>query len=528
MSPTPTNTHSTTGAGLRTWPGVVAVTVQWSALLAPLVRPDLGGWHILVAVASSVVVLTWWLTASRAPWRERVAAVALMAAAIGAIAPFVDRSVQNGMMGMMLPVYALPCLSLVLVAASVLGRTSTGRRRQALAAGMAVACAGFLLIRTGGITGDGWSELHWRWTPTPEERLLQQAVGGIEPEPAPGPAAGSARLGDAAPSDDVGVDARADRTAPAADEQDEPVRDDTSARAAATPAADPHPRAVGHTRNASAEEPEWPGFRGPQRDGVARRADIATDWSHDPPVERWRRAVGPGWSSFAVANGLIYTQEQRGDEELVSCYRLDSGEPVWRHADAARFWESNGGAGPRATPAVQDGRVFAMGATGLINALDASTGAVLWSRNAAADTGADVPDWGTGGLAAGGGRGGRGGRGGADGGGDAATGAIRWQSDAGGGGYSSPHLATIDGVRQVLLLRGARTTSVSPVDGTALWEHVWLPAVSIIQPAIVDAHDVLVGAGDAMGGAGLRRLAVTRDGQGWTVEERWTSRALKP
>jgi outer membrane protein assembly factor BamB len=241
----------------------------------------------------------------------------------------------------------------------------------------------------------------------------------------------------------------------------------------------------------------------------------------------WRRPIGPGWSSFSVSGDLLYTQEQRGEDEIVACYRVSTGEPVWRHRDAVRFWESEGGAGPRGTPAVHNGRVYAMGATGILNALDAATGALLWSRNAATDTSVTVPDWGvassplviddvvvvsiSGRLA----------------GYDAATGNATWLGPTGGAGYSSPHLVTIDGVPQIVLLRGSRTVSVSPTDGTLLWEHTWQPGVAIVQPAMA-GRDVLITTGDAMGGLGVRRLAITRASSGWTVQERWTSRGLKP
>ena len=255
---------------------------------------------------------------------------------------------------------------------------------------------------------------------------------------------------------------------------------------------------------------------------------INAGWSASPPVELWRRPIGPGWSSFAVHGNLFYTQEQRGPDEIVACYRMSSGELVWQHRDPVRFWESNAGAGPRGTPMLGGGRVYTFGATGVVNALDASTGTVIWSRNASADTGVEVPDWGfassplavddmvviaaSGQLIAY----------------DARTGNPRWKGPAGGGGYSSPHLLTIDGVPQILLLRGSRTISVAPADGTLLWEHDGTPGVGIVQPAVASNGDVLIATGDAMGGTGIRSLAISRTDSGWNVEERWTSRGLKP
>jgi outer membrane protein assembly factor BamB len=228
-----------------------------------------------------------------------------------------------------------------------------------------------------------------------------------------------------------------------------------------------------------------------------------------------------------VDGDLVYTQEQRGEEEMVACYRFSTGEPVWRHRDEIRFWESNGGPGPRGTPTISNGRVYALGATGVLNALDARTGAVVWSRNAATDTTIAVPTWGfsssplvvgdsvivatAGTLAAY----------------DIATGKPRWIGPKHVFSYSSPHLVTIDGVEQVLLLSAPGVVSVSSSDGTLLWDHRWGNG-AIAQPAVTPDGDILINAMTAMGGTGIRRLGVTRGSGKWIVQERWTSNGLKP
>ncbi|MYI75370.1 MAG: PQQ-binding-like beta-propeller repeat protein [Acidobacteria bacterium] len=261
---------------------------------------------------------------------------------------------------------------------------------------------------------------------------------------------------------------------------------------------------------------------------MVRGVRIATDWDASPPEELWRRPVGPGVGSFSVRGQQVFTQEQRGDQETVSSYLLATGEPVWRHADPVRFWDSHAGAGPRGTPTVAGDRLYTLGGTGLLTALDARTGRRLWARDVAAEHDVTSSGWGFAGsplvvgqvvivaaigtLAAY----------------DAATGAARWSVPDGGDSYSSPHLVTLDGVPQVLLLTSDGVTSVAPDDGKVLWTHDWATSSRIVQPALTAAGDILVGAD---GFVGLQRVSATRpagkDG-GWNTEVRWTTTGLKP
>jgi outer membrane protein assembly factor BamB len=507
---------------LRLWPGVAAAVLILLAMVGvPIVMPEFAIFGMLGGVVGGAAIVLWWLLFSRAPWFERIGAIVVMVVAVFATRQIVHPSIANAGMSRMMPIFAIPIMSLGLVAwAAASRRLSTGPRRISMVAAILLACGLFTLVRTGGVTGDGKSDLHWRWTPTPEQRLLAQAGdeplelarGGPKPLPsstAPPPAPAAAEPPKELPAAKAGpLDSARSVPASAAT---------TPSLAKTEPAI---PAAV--TTNA-----EWPGFRGPNRDSIIRGVQINTDWSASPPVKMWRRPIGPGWSSFAVRGDLLYTQEQRGDDEVVSCYRVSTGEPVWRHRDPVRFYESNGGAGPRGTPTLSQGRVYTMGATGILNALDAATGVAVWSRNAATDTSRKIPEWGiassplvvddivvvavSGTLAAY----------------DVATGKPRWVGPQHGGSYSSPQLATIDGVPQILLLSAPGAVSVSPADGALLWEYSW-EGGAIVQPALTADGGVLINAMSMMGGMGTRRLAVAHGDGRWTIEERWTSNGLKP
>lgn len=458
---------------LRLWPGVLAVGLQWfGRFVVPWFAPDALVFGLLAGMLGGVLVVVWWLFFSRAAWVERIGGVLLMAVAYFGTVSLSHVSMATGAQGALLPIYVVPPLSLAFVAWAVATRNlDTGTRRATMVATILLACGAWTLVRTNGVNGSFNWDFAWRWSPTAEQRLLARAADDTSDALAGG---SSARLRDTG---------------------------DTGAG--------------------------WPGFRGPRRDGIVRGVRIETDWSAAPPVELWRRPVGPAWSSFAVRGDVLYTQEQRGEEEVVAAYRVTTGEPLWQHADTTRFWEAMAGPGPRGTPALAGDRVYAFGATGIVNALDAADGSVIWSRDAAADAEVATPGWGfassplvvgdtvvvavAGRLAAF----------------DLDTGTPRWFGPPRRESYASPHLLTIEGVPQILLMTGAGVTSVASESGELLWEHDW-PGFQSLQPALTDDGAVLIASANDVGGNGVRRLAVTRAAAGWAADEVWTSRGLKP
>jgi outer membrane protein assembly factor BamB len=286
---------------------------------------------------------------------------------------------------------------------------------------------------------------------------------------------------------------------------------------------------------------DYPRFLGNGDWAEVHGAELETDWQAHPPQELWRREIGAGWSAFAVVGNYAVTQEQRGEHELVSCYRLDTGKPVWTHADSARFDPADvagslGDIGPRATPTIVADRIFTQGGTGIVNCLDARTGRVLWSHDTAEEFDVPVAVWGKSGsplvvddlvvisvgaparergaknynasLVAF----------------DIESGDVRWTAGTRKASYASPVLVTLAGERQIIVVNESWVTAHRASDGQVLWEHPWEHkddnTASASQPVPVGRDRLFLSKGY---GVGASLLAIRRDAaSAFTIDPLWS------
>ncbi len=231
---------------------------------------------------------------------------------------------------------------------------------------------------------------------------------------------------------------------------------------------------------------DFPQFLGPHRSNWLPEPTLDPDWSQNPPKLVWQNSIGAGWSAFSVVNGFAVTLEQRGEDELVVCYEASTGKPVWVHTEKTRHDTTLGGVGPRSTPTIVDGKIYALGATGILNCLEGATGNVLWQHRLLEEYGL-TPDediknvaWGrsasplvidglvvvpAGGPAAG-----------------PKVSLVAFDKDSGSkvweGGddqiaYASPAVGLLAGVRQVLSVNETTVTGHDPETGKVFWSFAW-------------------------------------------------------
>jgi outer membrane protein assembly factor BamB len=356
------------------------------------------------------------------------------------------------------------------------------------------------LFRVQGVSGDFVPILEWRWKPRADARMAPLHMGPVESArpseptdelPVPTPPEVLEPETAMAPADDRLTDETAT----------EPDARDTGgapapARTAGLP--DPAPESV---------RPPWadyPQFLGPDRNATIPGVVLARDWEHRPPRLIWRQRIGAGWSGFAVAGPVAVTQEQRGDQEMIVAYDLQTGSVRWAHGDHARYATVVAGTGPRATPTISGDRVFTLGATGLLTALDLTTGRRLWQRDLPAEHGAPNPDWGRSGsplvlgdlviVSAGG----------PDGRSlvayDRHDGRLVWSGGDDAVGYSSPLVATLGGRPQIVIFNARSIAAHHPESGRVLWSFPWPGRQpNVAQPVVLPGDRLLLSSGYGIG-----------------------------
>jgi len=274
---------------------------------------------------------------------------------------------------------------------------------------------------------------------------------------------------------------------------------------------------------------DWPQYRGPERTGISTETGILKTWPATGPKVLWSVPIGGGYSGISAVGDRVYTMYGNAQGEFVACFSTADGKEVWKtRIDANR--DDGMGDGPRSTPTVDGGMVYAVGASGALVALKAAGGEKVWEKDLKTTFGARVPQWGVSTsplvekdlliLDAGGGQ-------------DKSvvaldkkTGATRWTSFTDEPGYSAPLAVDIAGVRQILSFAGSSLVSVASADGKLLWSVPWRTDynVNAAMPVFIPPDKVFISSSYGTGGA---VYAISKSGEAFKATQVWKSKIMK-
>lgn len=237
---------------------------------------------------------------------------------------------------------------------------------------------------------------------------------------------------------------------------------------------------------------DWPQWMGPKRDGVWRETGIVDKFPEGGPKVLWRTPVGAGYSGPAVANGKVYVTDRvlakgaanpkspfDGKSEVdgverVLCLDEKTGQVLWKH-EYPCVYQISYASGPRTTPVVAGGKVYAVGAMGDLLCLDADKGTVVWSKDLRKDYSGKAPYWGFSGhplvdgdrlicLV--------GGKGSVAVAFDKETGKELWKNlSAAEPGYSPPVIGEVAGKRTLFVWHPESINALDPKTGELIWTH---------------------------------------------------------
>jgi outer membrane protein assembly factor BamB len=271
--------------------------------------------------------------------------------------------------------------------------------------------------------------------------------------------------------------------------------------------------------------PDWPQFRGPNRDGSVLAFTEPKAWP-ERLTQKWRVEVGDGYATPVVVGDRVYAFARQGANEVMQALDAASGKSLWQQRYPAPVTMNPAaqahGPGPKSTPTFATGRLFTLGMGGIVTAFDAASGKIVWQKPA----GSVLPLFGTalsplvdrglvivhvgghnqGALTAF----------------DPATGAVKWTWNGDGPSYASPIAADIDGVRQVIAQTQDNIVGVSGTDGRLLWRRPFTTEFTqnIITPIVI-GNTVLI-AGYQKPTAAFR---VVKSGEQWRTEDAWQNEA---
>ncbi len=259
----------------------------------------------------------------------------------------------------------------------------------------------------------------------------------------------------------------------------------------------------------SAGGADWPNFRGPDSTDISPDTNLLEKWPDDGPGKLWvYENAGMGYSGFSIVGGKLYTMGTRGEDLTVVCVDVSSGGELWSTVignDDEDGYNAGWGKGPRSTPTISEGLVFATGPKGTVACLDAESGKKNWSKNLVSDFGGKSGGWGFSAspfvdgehLVL------------APGGDDAGmvclnkkTGATVWKADdlkPGKAEYATIQVAEINGKRQYIRLFAEELVGVSADDGAVIWSSPWPGKTAVIPTPIVSGNQIYITSGYGVG-----------------------------
>ena len=267
---------------------------------------------------------------------------------------------------------------------------------------------------------------------------------------------------------------------------------------------------------------DWSQWRGPNRDGALASFTAPPSWP-EQLTRKWKVEVGLGYATPLLVGNRLYMFSRQGENEVMSALDPDSGKTIWQTGYPASFTMQSAAArhaaGPKSTPLFSEGKLYSIGMTGVVTALDAATGKQLWQKPGSSvvpmytthafsplvDRGLVIFHVGghnQGALTAF----------------DMNTGAVKWSWNGDGPGYGSPIVAELGGTRQIVTITQAKIVGVDAATGALLWERPFVSSSTTNAVTPVLFGQTLIVSGN---GGPTVAFTVTKQNNQWTTENVW-------